>query len=187
MTPDPASAKRPAESRTDGPAAPPAPDDVRQLLSHLRRLARALDVQSRRIDREVGLTLPQFLVLRLIGEMGEVTGRAISAAADLSPPTVVGVLDKLESKGLIERYRSARDRRIVHARLTTRGQTSLAAAPDPLGPALRGGFEALPEAERAALLAGLERLGALAGPVEDASEEFRPRAFIRPRGAPDAD
>jgi DNA-binding MarR family transcriptional regulator len=158
-----------ASDPTDSTIQDPRPDEVRRLLHQLRRLSRALDVQSRRIDREMGLTLPQFLVLRLIGEMGEVTGRAISAAADLSPPTVVGVLDKLAAKGLIDRYRSARDRRIVHARLTERGEAALAAAPDPLGTALRGGFAAMAPQDRADLLAAMERLGALAGPAEDAA------------------
>lgn len=161
-----------AENQTS----PPRPDEVRRLLHQLRRLARALDVQSRRIDREMGLTLPQFLVLRLIGEMGEVTGRAISAAADLSPPTVAGVLDKLEAKGLIDRYRSARDRRIVHARLTARGEAALAAAPDPLGPALRSGFATMTVGERGAMLDSMERLGALAGPAEEPAAPAFPAA-----------
>lgn len=132
-----------------------AAEERRALLKQLRRLARALDIQSRRIDREAGLTLPQLVVLSCIGDLGEVTSRALSAEADLSPPTVVGVLDKLAAKGLIERYRSERDRRIVHARLTAAGRAALAAAPDPLGEAVSEGFSALSPAERAGLLAAL--------------------------------
>lgn len=134
----------------------------RALLRHIRQLARALDVQSHRIDREVGLTLTQLVVLTCLSEMGEVTSRALSAEADLSPPAVVGVLDKLEAKGLIERYRSQRDRRIVHARMTARGRAALAAAPDPLGLRLGNGFRALPAGERARILESLARLGAMA-------------------------
>ena len=40
----------------------------------------------------------------------------------MSAPTVVGVLDKLEAKGMVERYRSTRDRRVVHSRLTDLGR-----------------------------------------------------------------
>ena len=132
------------------------------LLKQIRRLARALDLQSRQIDRAMGLTLPQFVVLDALGEMGEVTGRALSARADISPPTMVGILDKLEAKGLIERYRSARDRRIVHARLTPRGEAALRQAPDPLGERLSRGFRALPADQRTRILDGLSQLGALA-------------------------
>jgi DNA-binding MarR family transcriptional regulator len=133
--------------------------DYRKLVRLIRRLARALDIQSRRIDRETGLTLPQLMVLTALGEMGEVTSRALSAEADMSPPTVVGVLDKLAGKGLIERYRSERDRRIVHARLTAAGRAALAVAPDPLGEELAARIRALTAEERRALGAALALLG----------------------------
>ncbi|KPQ05744.1 MAG: transcriptional regulator [Rhodobacteraceae bacterium HLUCCA12] len=136
------------------------------LLRQIRRLARALDVQSRQIDRDIGLTLPQYVVLSALGEMGEVTSRALSARAGSSPPTVVGILDKLEAKGLIQRYRSDKDRRIVHARLTAQGRATLDAAPDPLGAQIGGGFKALPPEERRAILDSLNRLGAMVGPDE---------------------
>ena len=138
--------------------------ELRRLLKSLRRIVRALDMHSRRIDREIGLTLPQLVVLQCIRDLGEVTGRAISEEADLSPPTVVGVLDKLEAKGLIQRYRSARDRRIVHTRLTDRGALALAASPSPLGERFEARFMALPAPERRALLDALAGLAALTGP-----------------------
>lgn len=146
-----------------------ADEEYRSLLKHIRRLSRAMDVQSRRIDREVGLTVPQLVVLTALGEMGEVTGRALSAAADLSPPVVVGVLDKLEGKGLIERYRSQRDRRIMHARLTARGRSALDSAPDPLGDGLRGAFAAIPAPQRAGFLDMLGRLTAEVAAEPDAA------------------
>ena len=138
-----------------------ADQDLRGVLTAARRIARAFDIQSRRIDREIGLTIPQYIVLASLGELGEVTSRALAVAADLSPPTVVGILDKLEAKGLIERYRSARDRRIVHARLTATGRAALAAAPSPLGEKFSERYLRLDAAERAALVSALERLGAL--------------------------
>jgi len=140
--------------------------DMRALLKAVRRIARAFDIQSRRIDRAMGLTLPQYVVLCCLSDLGEVTSRAVSTEADLSAPTVVGILDKLEAKGLVERYRSTRDRRIVHARLTERGQELLAAAPEPLGDAFSERFCALDQAERDAILASLSRLGALFSDAE---------------------
>ncbi|WP_333829117.1 MarR family winged helix-turn-helix transcriptional regulator [Pararhodobacter sp.] len=151
-------------------------DEYLILLKQIRRLARALDVQSRRIDREVGLTLPQLVVLTALGEMGEVTSRALSARADISPPTVVGILDKLEAKGLIQRYRSRKDRRIVHALITERGHEALLTAPDPLGARISGGFRALSASERATVLAGLSRLGEMAAAEEAAEGGVLPEA-----------
>ncbi|MCC5987352.1 MAG: winged helix-turn-helix transcriptional regulator [Pararhodobacter sp.] len=144
-------------------------NDHASLVKQIRRLVRALDMQSRRIDRQVGLTMPQLIVLGALGRLGEVTSRALAAEVDLSPPTVAGILDKLEAKGLIRRYRSERDRRIVHARLTEAGRLALARAPDPLGAQLGGGFRALPEPQRRAILQGLALLGELA--AADARQE----------------
>lgn len=133
--------------------------DMRDLLKAVRRAARAFDIQSRRMDRAVGLTLPQYIVLSGVADLGEVTSRALSAEAGLSPPTVVGVLDKLEAKGMVERYRSTKDRRIVHARLTARGAEALTAAPEPLGAAFGDAFAALPPGARSEILAALGTLG----------------------------
>jgi DNA-binding MarR family transcriptional regulator len=137
-------------------------DDLTQLLKSARRIGRALDIHSRRIDREVGLTLPQFIVLQCIQELGEVTSRTLSAAAGLSPPTVVGVLDKLEAKGLIHRYRSTNDRRVVHTEITARGRSILGNAPQPLGKTFAERFMALPGAYRADILGALRTVADLA-------------------------
>ncbi|MGE0627876.1 MAG: MarR family winged helix-turn-helix transcriptional regulator [Hyphomicrobiaceae bacterium] len=140
----------------------PQPNELRAVLKAIRRIARAVDLHSRRIDRDIGLTLPQLVVLTCVRDLGEVTSRAISAEADLSPATVVGILDKLEAKGLIQRYRSQVDRRIVHTRLTASGQAMLAAAPPPLGAAFERAFNRRPAAERTATVDALSRLAKLA-------------------------
>jgi len=91
-----------------------AQDDLRQLVQSTRRISRALDIESRRIDREIGLTLPQLIVLQCLQDLGDANSHSISRAAGMSPPSVVGILDKLEAKGVIHRYRSTIDRRAVH-------------------------------------------------------------------------
>ncbi len=137
-------------------------DDLRQLVLSARQIARLMDVQSRRIDREVGLTLPQLIVLQCVQDLGEVTSRTIADAAAMSPPQVVGILDKLEAKGLIHRYRSSVDRRVVHTGLTRDAVASLAAAPEPLGERFAERFLALPAERRTAILAALATVSDLA-------------------------
>ncbi|MGF1659969.1 MAG: MarR family winged helix-turn-helix transcriptional regulator [Rubrimonas sp.] len=147
---------------------------LRAVVKAGRRIARAFDVQSHRIDRAVGLTLPQLIVLGCIRDLGEVASRTLSVEADLSPPTVVGVLDKLEAKGLIARYRSTRDRRLAHARVTEKGRAALDAAPAPLGEAFAARFAALDPQARSRILEALEDLARLLGdaaaPVESTPE-----------------
>lgn len=146
----------------------------------MRRIAHAIEVHSRRIDREMGLTLPQLAVLSCIGTLGEVTSRAIAREASLSPPTVVGILDKLEAKGMIERHRSRADRRIVHARMTEAGRRAVLNAPSPAGEDFRRDFQALGAQRRAGIVEAfatvadlLDRASRGPAPVEEAGRAAR--------------
>jgi len=103
--------------------------ETAKVFKAIRRIVRAIDLRSREVSRAVGLTIPQIVVLQAIRDLGQVTTKALSAQADLSSATVVTILDKLEEKGRITRYRSDTDRRIVHTRLTKTGHTTLAEVP----------------------------------------------------------
>lgn len=118
------------------------------VLSDIRGLIRASDIHSKRMQRMTGLTTAQALVIRAIGELGEVTTRAVSTEVALSQATVTTVLDRLESNGFIERYRSAKDRRVVHAKLTEKGRSIEAAMPDLLDEKFMARFADLPTKRR---------------------------------------
>lgn len=140
--------------------------ELRTLFKSMRRIARAIEIHSRRLDRDLDLTLPQHVVLACIRDLGEVTSKAVSAEADVSPATVVGILDKLEAKELIERYRSTRDRRIVHTRITPKGQETLGRAPAPLGRRFESEFLRMDDELRGETIAAFERVARLAEPQE---------------------
>ena len=93
-----------------------------RVLSAIRRIVHAVDSHSKELERALGITLPQLVVLRGIRTLGEVNTGELSAAASLSPATVTTILDKLEARGLVVRYRNAADRRVVHSKLTARGE-----------------------------------------------------------------
>jgi len=99
------------------------------VMKAIRRIAHAIDIRSKRIGRETGLTIPQIVVLKAVSDQGALTTAAISKQADLSPATTVTILDKLEAKGLITRIRSTSDRRTVQAALTETGAHTLEGAP----------------------------------------------------------
>ena len=137
---------------------PGIPDEAAGVFKSIRRIVRSIDLRSREVARAVGLTIPQIVVLQAAHDMGEVTTRAISERSDLSSATVVTILDKLEAKGLVERYRSSDDRRIVHTRVTERGREVLGSAPPMLHDDFRQRFAALPPEKRAALLAAMTQV-----------------------------
>jgi DNA-binding MarR family transcriptional regulator len=107
----------------------PSPDNVNQILRLLRRINHATDLHSKHLIKATGLTTPQLIVLKAIHELGEVTAGTIAEQVSLSAGTVSILLDRLEAHGLIERYRSTRDRRVAHARLTQKGTEVVARAP----------------------------------------------------------
>ena len=149
-----------AEGRREFPRA-----DLRTIEKAIRRIVRAHDLQSKALTKAVGLTAAQLVLLKGIAELGEVTTTALSAHADISAATVVTILDNLEERGLIERYRSAHDRRIVHTRLTAAGAEKANAAPEPLGDAFAGRLGALAAPDREAIVAGIVRAADLLLPV----------------------
>jgi len=79
----------------------------------------------------------------------------------LSQPTVTTILDRLEAKGLVERYRSRKDRRVVHSKLSLEGEKTLRAAPPLLQEAFTEAFEALSERRRKQIISAISQLAEL--------------------------
>ena len=61
----------------------------------------------------------------------------------LHPATMVGLLDRLEAKGLLKRTRSDKDRRVVHIDLTEQGNELEINSPEVVQSLLVKGLEAL--------------------------------------------
>lgn len=123
-------------------------DQANAVLSHIRCIIRASDIHSKKLQRLTGLTTAQALVIRAIGELGEVTTKVVSKEVALSQATVTTVMDRLTNNGFIERYRSTKDRRIVHARLTKKGAAILDGMPDLLDEKFIARFAELSAEER---------------------------------------
>ena len=133
------------------------------VLDAVRRISHAADLRSKRLSRETGLTAPQLAILQAIADLGEVTTGRISADVSLSQATVTVILDRLVDRGLVERYRSPEDRRIVHSRLTVTGAQALAAAEPAVSARLVREFERLPAEKQVELVAALEWMVAALG------------------------
>jgi DNA-binding MarR family transcriptional regulator len=125
------------------------PSELHRLEKAIRRIVRSHDLQSKALTKACGLTSAQLVLMKGMAVLGEVTSAALSSYADISAATVVTVLDNLEERGLIQRYRSGNDRRVVHTRLTETGRALLSSAPPPLGQAFVDRLAALdPDARR---------------------------------------
>jgi len=161
------------------------PRELKALEKALRRIVRAHDLHSKALAKSTGLTAAQLIILRGIAELGEVTSTAISAYADISLATVVTVLDNLEERGIIQRYRSGQDRRVVHTRLTDLGVEMVAKAPPPFGQNFASRFAAIEETRRREIVASLSAFADLLTPVivpESVLPDARAPKATRPRG-----
>ena len=88
-------------------------------------LSRSLDQimpSYRRLFQANDLTDQQWRVLRALWEKQHLTSAQISQITLLPPPSLVGILDRLEKKNLIGRLRSTKDRRYVHIIPTKKGR-----------------------------------------------------------------
>lgn len=134
---------------------------TRRVMVALRRIIRTVDLHSRALARLHGLTGPQLLVLKIIGERDRPTMGEIAEAVHLSQATITGILDRLERKGLVHRTRDDPDRRKIHVVPTPAANAVLATAPPLLQESFAAGFAGLPEPEKALILSSLERLVSL--------------------------
>ena len=88
------------------------------------RLHRALDEVMppyRALFAEHDLTEQQWRILRVLWEQPGLTQNVLSQETLIPSNSLVGVLDRLERRGLITRLRSTTDRRAVHVRATPAG------------------------------------------------------------------
>jgi DNA-binding MarR family transcriptional regulator len=132
-----------------------------ELLVELRRISRATDLQSKRMVKASGLTIPQVMVLRAIADLGDVTVRRVSRHVSLSQATVTTILNRLESRRLVTRVRSELDKRVVNARLTTAGESVLANAPTLLHERFIERFEALSQGEQSRIVDAMRQVAGL--------------------------
>ena len=68
--------------------------------------------------KEMNLTGPQGMLMGTLAHHGEMKISELSEKLGLSNSTVSGILDRLESQGLVERTRSKEDRRVVYIKVT---------------------------------------------------------------------
>lgn len=132
-----------------------------QVLLALRRITRAIDLHSRSLIRSHGLTGPQLFVLRELVRRGPAPVGKLAEQANLSQPTVTGILSRLERRGLLSRERSRFDRRQVLVSVTDKGRRVAATSPSLLQERFLTEFEQLPDWEQSLILSSLQRVVAM--------------------------
>ena len=89
----------------------------------IRKIVRAINLESKRIEKDYALSIPQLLTLKFLEEKVEYksTMKEIKEHLSLNASTVSGIVARLDSKGLIARLPNPNDKRSTPIILTSRG------------------------------------------------------------------
>lgn len=95
---------------------------VGYLIGHVRlTLLDALDKEL----APLGITAAQYIVIASLANGTVGSASALCKGISYDPGAMTRMLDRLESKGLVQRERSGEDRRTVNVELTTEGNAAL--------------------------------------------------------------
>lgn len=97
-------------------------DEALEFLRLVWALDHGLQVRSKRMEREMGLTGPQRLVVRLVAKFPAISAGELAGLLHLHKSTLTGVLQRLEERGLLLRKADAEDGRRVRLSLSAKGQ-----------------------------------------------------------------
>src|SRR5690348_8228653 len=103
---------------------------VADIIDNIRRVFQVMNEQSKQAEKNTGITGPQLWAIKTIAEFAPIKGADLARRMYLHPTTIVGILDRLEARGLVMKTRSRVDRRIVEVELTEQGKALVADAPE---------------------------------------------------------
>lgn len=132
-----------------------------RVIAALRRIVRAIDIHSRHLVERFNVTGPQLIALQELERLGRVPVGVLARRVHVSHPTMTGIVDRLEKRGLVRRERDTRDRRRTTVSTTERGRALVESAPSPLQDRFRQAFSKLEEWEQTHMLATLQRIAAM--------------------------
>jgi DNA-binding MarR family transcriptional regulator len=99
-----------------------AASDVLEVMQVLWAMAHALEARSKRMQRDLGVTGPQRLLLRVVGEAPGCAPGVAARRLSLNPGTVSRLVAGLERRKLLRREADALDGRRQRLTLTPRGE-----------------------------------------------------------------
>ena len=134
--------------------------DTTEVLVKIRKIVRSINLESKKIQKEYGVSIPQVLCLSYLskspGYMS--TQGEIKQFLNLNSSTVSGIIDRLEKKGHLARLPRSGDKRVVNIVLTTSGDRLLKNIPSLLHEQLSERLSRLGEDEIRKVEEGLDTL-----------------------------
>ena len=146
---------------------------IGEIVDNLRRIVQVTHEYSKRSERIAGLTSPQLWAMKVLGDAGPLRLSDLARRMYLHPSTLVGIVDRLESRGFVTRTRSMTDRREIAVALTDDGRETAEKTPEVAQALLLMGLESLKGAELQVIADGMELLVKMLG-----AQEFPPKLLF---------
>jgi DNA-binding MarR family transcriptional regulator len=134
--------------------------DTTGILIKIRKIVRSINLESKKIQKEYGVSIPQVLCLNFLYDSKNynATQGEIRKFLNLNSSTVSGIIDRLEAKGLVARLPKSGDRRMVTIALTSKGEKLLTRIPSLLQEKLTERLEKLDDKTLHQIIDSLELL-----------------------------
>ncbi len=131
---------------------------VLEFMQLLWAVDHGLTQTSKRMERKLGVTGPQRLVVRIVGRHPGISAGALAETLHVHPSTLTGVLRRLVDRGILERIQDPLDARRALFRLTRRGREFDAIRSGTVEALVKGAMASLSAEDLAAAGRVLERL-----------------------------
>src|SRR5262245_60991695 len=129
-----------------------APDaDITRSMDAIRAVVRALRINTRAIELEIGISLAQLFVLQQVAQRPATSLNDLAERTATHQSSVSVVVRRLVDRRLVTRKASATDKRRVQIALTADGEKLLSGAPETIQVRLMAALETLSVTDRAQL------------------------------------
>lgn len=146
--------------------------DYTDILVNIRKIIRAVNLESKRIEKEYGISIPQLLCMKFLWQSPGYRSNPseIKNYLKLNASTVTGILQRLENKGYIAKLPKSDDRRVNPVTLTSKGAALVSNIPPLMHDRLSQRLSSLTDVQVSAIFEGLHQLVDIMGIQEiDAS------------------
>ncbi|MFT4667395.1 MAG: DNA-binding MarR family transcriptional regulator [Ulvibacter sp.] len=105
-----------------------------EILIKTRQILRSVNLETKRIQKEHGISIPQLLCLNFLNDRKNypTSHKEIKDFLKLNASTVTGIISRQVEKGLIARLPKQQDKRVGLVILTAKGAELLEKIPEPL-------------------------------------------------------
>ena len=130
------------------------------ILIKLRKIVRSINLESKKVEKEQGVSIPQLLCLQFLAEQEDYRTNAtkLKTFLNLNASTISGILQRLEKKGLVAKLPKTSDKRVTLISLTANGMELLQSAPITFQEKLSKKLKALPPEKLQTIIEGIDLL-----------------------------